>query len=132
VQILDGLGGQSPDTEPMFWIIGGTVFGGFALLWFLFFCSINCEGKDEQEDEAEVEANLVDMSSKFVTQQETFTNNAARKLKCGSCASPLDQRPVPKFCPFCNAPSTGYLMYEPRVGSWIKAQDKGKKAGKRK
>ena len=113
------MGRQAPEMELSFWIIGGTIFAGFASLWLLFFCSINCEGKDEQEDEAKIEANLVKMSGTFVAQQETFSHNAARKIKCGSCASPLDQRPVPKYCPFCNAPKDGYLMYDPRVSSWI-------------
>jgi len=112
---LDGLGGQQPDMELTFWIIGGCIFGGFAMLWILFFVSIH-KSEDEQDDDDDMN----DLVGGFVQQQEVFAAQAVRRLKCGSCASPLDQRPVPKFCPFCNAASTGYLVYEPRAGQWVK------------
>jgi hypothetical protein len=118
--ILDGLGGQQPDMSPMFWAIGAAIFSGFAGLWLLFFVSIH-KSEDEQDTESAEESRLVGLSSRFVQQQEVLNAQAVRRLKCGSCASPLDIRPVPKFCPFCQASSTGYMMYEPRAGNWVAA-----------
>ena len=114
---MDGLGGQAPDIELSFWIVGAFIFGSFGALWILFFVSIH---KSEDEQEEDEEGRLIGLTSRFVQQQEVFRTQAVRRLKCGSCASPLDVRPVPKFCPFCNAPSTGYLVYEPRSMNWVK------------
>lgn len=115
---MDGLGGQAPDISWQFWAIGGALIAGFAGLWVFFFISIHKSADDQDDDD---ENKMVGLTNRFVQQQEVYNAQAVRQLKCGGCASPLDARPVPKFCPFCQAPSTGYMVYEPRAGNWVAA-----------
>ena len=68
-KILDGLGGQAPEMEAMFWVIGATIFAGFAGLWVLFFVSIH-KSEDEQDDDEE--GRMVGLTSRFVQQQEVY------------------------------------------------------------
>ena len=113
LQILDN---PYPDMTWQFWVVGSTCFGGFAALWILFFVSIR---KDEDE-QADPEGHLDNLSRNFIQKTERFAAKDVQKFKCGSCASPLSTNPLPLSCPFCDASRDGYLIYNPRVGQWVR------------
>ena len=90
----------------------------FSSVWILFFWSIMQKEKDQDDDDEADD--LGHLSATFIAQQERYKSQHVQKIKCGSCASPLDQKPTPLFCPFCNASSDGFLVYHPSSGNWTR------------